>query len=221
MRLFNITAVAALGLFVAACGTVKVTPAPIQVKSADMSKSSLAGLVPDLEKATKGRYAVYLKATDWDKKASEGRQLCPYTKLEISLNNAYRETAKSGYTRSFENVVFVDAPLSAEKMKAGEFNALFVVDSPRIGMVLGANREKFLTQKFYFSTYIRGSVIARGRTGRIDQMEIETTEKVEAETDQGCRVATKIGSESTGKAILGFTVEMVSASKALLNNINQ
>lgn len=221
MRLFNITVVAALGLILTACGTVKVSPTPVQLKSADMSKSSLAGIVPDLEKVMGGRYAVYLKKTDWDTNASEGRKLCAYTKLEISLNNTYRETAKAGYTRSFEEVVFVDAPLSAGEVNAGNFNALFVVDSPKIGMSLRANREKFFTKRFIFSTHIRGTVTARSQTERIDQMEIEAGDRVESESDENCRVATKIGSESTGTAILKFTVEMVSASKALLNNINQ
>lgn len=221
MRLLNITAVAALGLLLAACGTAKVTPAPIQMKSADMSKSSLAGLVPDLEKVTKGRYAVFLQKTNWDKTGSEGKKICPYTRLEISLNDTYQKTAKGGYTQSFEEVVFVGSPLSPKEIKAGKFNALFVVKAPKIDMVLGRIHEQFFTQEFDFSTYIHGSVTASGPTGATDQMGIESTKKVEGENDMGCKIAARLGSESTGKAILGFTVEMVSASKALLNNINQ
>lgn len=219
MRLFSITLLAALSSFLAACETVKVTPAPVQVKPSDMSKSSLAGMVTNLNKVTKGHYAVYLKATDWDIKESEGREICAHTKVELLLNSTYQETAKNGFIQSFENVVFVDKPLSEEKIKSGKFDAQFVVDAARIGMAFDRDRRSFFDEPFYWATYIRGSVTARGRSGRIDQMDIEANEEVEANNSEGCSIGSKIGAESTSAAIHSFTIEMVSASKALLNNI--
>lgn len=221
MRLFNIIIVATLGLLLAACETVKVKPEPVQMKSSDMSKSSLVGLVSDLDKVTKGRYAVVLKATDWDIRESEGREICAYTKVELSLNNTYQETTRSGFSQSFESVTFVDSPLSEKEIKAGGFDAQFIIEAPRIAMMHDRDRRSFFDEPFFWASYIKGTVTAQSKAGRIDQMDIEAREKVEADPSEGCQSGSRIGSESTSAAIHSFTIEMISASKALLNNLNQ
>jgi hypothetical protein len=201
MKGLNFCALILMSVMLLACTKTVTVNAPV-ISPMDFASQS----------KTSGHYAVMVQAGAWHTEVKAAGFACSAWSFPTDFETAYNQSIKASMQQNFENVSFVEAPLSPAALKEQNFDAQIVVYEGSI-LTNFSVAPNFWTVTINANVGMDGIVAVIDPTGKVSQGNVRGSGTGAVTVMGGCTPAGEAITNAGRTAIRDYVLNAVNSAK--------